>query len=264
MFSLFRRKRDAHPEDEEVTLTEEQRLFHHSSIPDASDLSACISFGDEGPPIGVELLDMNIQGAGLRMPFHLAPSTAADQFVELVVSHALDGWRVTTPARVTRVAKIDEQHVHVGLQFVNLGDLYAQLDDALGRYFNRRSTLRVQPAEGEEVRVRIAYQHHRLRGNAFDVSRTGVGVRLSLVQAAIFKTGEAVHLKLEIPTIKASLEAPASVRHGYRLREDVVLGMEFELDQPCSLSTHRKAFHAYIEGREQRMLELQRRLLRRV
>lgn len=262
MFSLFRRKRADQAEDEPLE-DEDSRLFHHSKVPDAADLSVHLALGDDGPPVAAELVDMNIQGAGLRMPFHVAPSQASDQLVTLYVSHARDGWRVTSPARVTRVVKSGEQHVHVGLQFVNLGDLYAQLDDALGRYFNRRSTLRVQPVEGEEVKVRIAYQHHRMRGNAYDVSRTGVGVRLTLVQAAIFRTGEVVELRLDVPGIRAPLEAPAHVRHGYRVGEDVVLGLEFDLSKACSLASQRKAFHAYIEGREKQILELQRQLARR-
>ncbi|MEZ6018307.1 MAG: PilZ domain-containing protein [Planctomycetota bacterium] len=264
MFSLFRRNRDAaQAAAEAADPTEEQRLFHHSQVPDAADLSAHLSIGDDGLPVQVDLIDMNIQGAGVRMPFHVAPSEANDQLVELVVAHAQDGWRVTSLARVTRVAKFDEQHVHVGLKFVNLGDLYAQLDDALGRYFNRRGDLRVQPEPSATVGVKISYLHHRLRGIAHDVSRTGVGVRMTLVQAATFKTGEIVQLRLDVPTIKTPLEAPAYVRHGYRINDDVVLGMEFDLEKRCSLRDQQKAFHAYIEANERRMLDLQQKLTRR-
>ncbi len=261
MFSLFRRKRNAAPAVEPEG--EDARLFHHSQVPDAADLSAHLALGDDGPPVAVELLDMNIQGAGIRMPFYIAPGSASDQLVTLYVSHARDGWRVSSPARVTRVTKFDDQHVQLGLQFVNLGDLYAQLDDALGRYFNRRSNLRVQPLDGEDVKLRIAYRHHRLRGRAHDLSRTGVGVHMTLVEAAIFKTGEVVQMRLDVPNIKTTLETPAIVRHGYRLGEDVVLGMEFDLSKPCSLAEHKKAFHTYLEERERRMLDAQRQLVRR-
>lgn len=263
MFSLFRRKRNAAEDAASDLDRSEARMYHHGRIPDAAVLVAHLSLGDDGPPVAVELIDMNIQGAGLAVPFHLAPTTASDQYCELVVSHARDGWRVASLARVTRVHKIDEQRVHVGLQFVNLGDLYAQLDDALGRYFNRRSNLRVQPADGQAVQLRIEYLHHRLRGEAHDVSRTGVGVRMSLVQAAIFKTGEQVRLRLQLPTGGAPLETPATVRHGYRLGQDVVLGLEFELDTKCSLAARRKELNAYLEGREQALLALQEQLVRR-
>ncbi len=262
MFNLFRRK----PSEDAATdgqSLEEQRLFHHTRVPDAQDLTVYLSLGDEGPPVLVELLDMNIQGAGLAVPFHLAPTPDHDRIVELAVSHTQDGWRVTTPARVTRVSKLDEQRVHVGLQFMNLGDLYAQLDDALGRYFNRRASMRVLPAEGAQVGVRISYQHHRLRGFAHDVSRTGVGVRMTLVQAAIFKTGEEIRLQVELPEAKGPLEGAARVRHGYRLKEDVVLGMEFDLTKGGTLEAQRKQLYAYIEQREREILELQRRLIRR-
>jgi len=263
MFSLFRRKREAAPSSATTSASGDARMFHHSRIPDAADLVARLSLGDDGPPVTAELLDMNIQGAGLALPFHLAPTSASDQYYELVVTHARDGWRVSSFGRVTRVDKLDDQRVRVGLQFVNLGDLYAQLDDALGRYFNRRSTLRVQPEAGQAVKLRIEYAHHRLRGDAHDLSRTGVGVRLTLVQAAAFKTGEQVQLTLDLPTSDTPLKTPALVRHGYRLGEDVVLGLEFEHDPKCSLAARRKEFHAYIEAREQAILALQQRLVRR-
>lgn len=262
MFSLFTRKRDANDGPTPDPERAESRLYHHSRIPDAEALVAHLSLGDDGPPVAVDLLDMNIQGAGVAMPFHLAPTTASNQFYELAVSHARDGWRVTSFARVTRVEKLDEQRVHVGLQFVNLGDLYAQLDDALGRYFNRRIDLRVAPEEGQSVALRIAYKHHRLRGVAHDVSRTGVGVRMSLVQAATFKTGEQVALTLYLPKSPAPLETPATVRHGYRHQEDVVLGLEFEHDERCSLYKRRKELHAYLAEREQTLLALQKQLMR--
>jgi len=263
MFNLFRRKRGTSDAPAEGRSLEEQRLSLHARVPDAQDLSVYLSLGDEGPTVLVELLDMNIQGAALAVPFHLAPTADDERFVELTVSHAQDGWRVLTPARVTRVSKLDEQRVHVGLQFMNLGDLYAQLDDALGRYFNRRASMRVLPAEGTQVGVRIVYQHHRLRGLAHDVSRTGVGVRMTLVQAAIFKTGEEVRMHVELPGAKSALEGVARVRHGYRLGEDVVLGMEFDFEQGGSLGAQRKQLYAYVEQREREILELQRRLIRR-
>lgn len=258
MFSLFRRKRDVSVPDRA-----ESRSYHHSPIPDAADLVAHLSLGDDGPPVSVELIDMNIQGAGVALPFHLAPTSANDQYYELVVSHARDGWRVSSYARVTRVQKLDDQRVLVGLQFVNLGDLYAQLDDALGRYFNRRSNLRVQPIDGQAVRLRIEYKHHRLHGDAHDVSRTGVGVRFTLVQASIFKTGEQVGLRLQLPSSSTPLETPATVRHGYRLGQDVVLGLEFGFDPECSLSARRKELYTYLAERERAILALQERLVRR-
>jgi hypothetical protein len=263
MFSLFRRKRDAAEDASSDAERAETRAYHHDRIPDAAALVAYLSLGDDGPPVAVELLDMNIQGAGLSMPFHLAPTTASDQYYELTVSHARDGWRVSTFSRVTRVQKLDEQRVHVGLQFVNLGDLYAQLDDALGRYFNRRTNLRLQPGEGQAVTLRVAYKHHRLRGVAHDVSRSGVGVRMSFVQAANFKTGEQVLLTLGLPGSDGPLETPASVRHGYRLEEDVVLGIEFEHDEQSSLHARRKELHAYLAERERALLALQKQLMRR-
>jgi hypothetical protein len=112
------------------------------------------------------------------------------------------------------------------------------------------------------VPVRIGYHHHRLRGVAHDLSRTGVGVRMTLVQAAVFKTGERVELRVDLPNARSPLEVGAHVRHGYRLGEDVVLGMEFDDEAAPMKPDQRKAFLTYLAEREQRTLALQRKLAR--
>ena len=261
MFRLFKRRHDE-PKDSSPESPEEQRLYAHSRIPDAADLTTYLRLEDEGEPILVELIDMSIQGAGIKVPFHLAPVDGHAHYVELVVSHALDGWKVSSLATVSRVQKIDDAFVHVGLQFANLGDLYAQLDDALGRYFNRRASTRVKPALEESLPVKISYEHHRLRGRAQDLSRTGIGVRMTLVDASVLESGEIVKVRFEVPGMKEALEVPARVRHGYRVAEDVVLGLEYDLDKDSALKQNFRRYQDYLAEREKAILDFQLKLTR--
>ncbi|MEM7517665.1 MAG: PilZ domain-containing protein [Planctomycetota bacterium] len=254
-FSLFRRvKRDAGAKAQN-----ESPRNQHPALPEADDLEVHLQLTDQ-QPFKVDLYDMNIQGAEIRLPFHLAPLGGEGELVELDIHHPRDGWRVRAVGRVRKLEKWDDATVLVEVQFSNLGDLYAQLDDALGRYFNRRSAARIKPDIDSVVRVKLAYGPHRVRGAAQDLSRTGLGIVLPLVQAAIFRSGERVKIYLDVPGTKEPFEGVGVVKHGYRSGEDVVLGVEFDLLADSPMKKRRNEFLGYIEQRREEIEAWQLRL----
>ena len=215
---------------------------------------------EDQKPFKVELYDMSIQGAEIVLPFHLAPLGGEGEVVEMDIRHPKDGWQVTAVGRVRRVDKWDDSLVRVEIQFSQLGDLYAQLDDALGRYFNRRSATRVKPELDDSVHVKLAYGPHRLRGVAHDLSGTGLGVTLPLVQAAVFRSGERVTVYVDVPGLKTPLESPGIVKHGYRNGVDVVLGVEFDLLADSPMRMRRNEYLDYVEKRRAEIEAWQLRL----
>lgn len=231
------------------------------ALPEAQDLRVRLQLEGQ-QPFQVDLHDMNIQGAELVVPFHLAPLGGEGELVELDVTHPKDGWQVRALGHVRRLDKVSDSDVLLEIQFTQLGDLYAQLDDALGRYFNRRSATRVKPELESNVRVKLSYGPHRLRGVAHDLSRTGVGVELPLVQAAVFRSGERVKVTLDVPGIAREFEGPGLVKHGYRNGPDVVLGVEFDLLADSPMRKRRAEYLAYVEGRREAMEAWQRSLSR--
>lgn len=252
-FSLFKRGRRDAEETPESPLS-------GPALPDAADLHVMLRL-DGQHPFKVDLHHMNIQGAEILVPFHLAPQREGD-VVELKVRHIKDCWSVTTVAFVRRVAKASDDTVMLELQFTNLGDLYAQLDDALGRYFNRRSATRVKPELENGIKVKLAYGSHRVRGVAHDLSLTGLGATVSLAEAVVFKGGELAQITLDIPECQPELVGPCVVKHGYRVGPSVVLGVEFDLLAESSMRRRRAEYVRFIEQRQAEFEKLQKELSR--
>lgn len=260
-FSLFKRSSRQVPPGPNAPGKDDTAVPLSSALPEAQDLTVTLHLEGQ-QPFKVDLHDMNIQGAEIILPFHLAPLGGEGEVVQLTVEHRRDGWLVTAIGCVRRVEKCGSAKVLLELQFTQLGDLYAQLDDALGRYFNRRSAARVKPEIEMNVRVKLSYGHHRLRGVAHDLSLTGLGVVLPLVQAAVFRSGERVKATIDIPGIAPEFEGPGIVKHGYRSGENVVLGVEFDLLADSPMRNRRAEYLKYVEGRRDAIEAWQRQLSR--
>lgn len=253
-FSLFKRNRPASEE------SQPSRPLS-PALPDAADLHVDLRLAEQHP-FRVELHDMNIQGAQIIVPFHVAPLQGEGEVVELIVKHIQDGWNVTTVAFVRSVEKISSDEVMIDIQFTNLGELYAQLDDALGRYFNRRSAARVRPELASDVKVKLAYGAHRVRGVAHDLSMSGLGATITLAQAVVFKGGERAEVTIDIPDCQPEFVGPCVIKHGYRQGPNVVLGVEFDLLAESPMRKRRNDYVKYIDRRYQAMEAWQQELSR--
>jgi hypothetical protein len=257
LFRLFRsRSEDPNPSTESFSGDEDVQN------PVARELALHLAF--EGAVAErVELFDMNIRGARILVPFQVAPEEAAGQAVLLDVAHESGSWRVEVHATVTQLSLWNDSTVMLEVEFTRLGELYAQLDNALGRYFNRRVSGRVAPAQGERIGVRLAYGPHRVRGLASDLSSTGICARAPLVQAAVFHLGERVKAFIDLPGRGEEIEVPGVVKHGYRHGEDVHLGIEFDLSVESGMTARRTEFLRYIDARRKAGGEISRQALRR-
>ena len=229
------------------------------ALPDAADLHVTLRAGGE-PPFRVRLERMSIQGANIVLPFHLAPLDGS--VAELEIRHIKDHWTVTTAALAREARKASSDSVRVELQFTNLGGLYAQLDDALGRYFNRRAATRITPRFPAEVKVKLAHGAHRARGTAHDLSLTGIGATVSLAEAFPFKGSELAELTLDIPGYQPELVGPVFVKHVHRAGPRAVLGVEFDLLADSPLRARRAEYVRFLKERLSEFERLQRRLSR--
>ncbi|MDC3307234.1 PilZ domain-containing protein [bacterium] len=244
LFRFLRLNRDADPDS--ALTSPDSEAEQQNPVARELVLRATI---DGAPVDGLELFDMNIRGARVLVPFQFAPTEIADQAVALDVEHETGNWTIRVHARMIQLNHWGDDRVMLELEFTRVGELYAQLDNALGRYFNRRDSDRVAPAEHERVGVRIAYGPHRVRGLASDLSSTGLCARAPLVQAAVFQLGEHVKAFISLPGRDEEIEVAGVVKHGYRKSEDVFLGIEFDLSAPCAMTSRRTEYLKYIEQR---------------
>lgn len=234
---LFRRKK---------AKSEDRRQIFRARVLDPDHLSARI-VTPAGNHLTVQVADLSMQGVGLVMPFELDPQLRPEDVVEIEISCEREGWRIKTPAQMRQTHHPDQRNIHIGFQFINTGNLYAQMEDALGLYFNRRGKIRVAPALDAQPLLRISYGGHRLTAKVHDLSASGLKAGLSHVEASVLKVGSKVGIWLTLPGAEIPLEGSGTVRHVRHVGHDDQIGIEYE--QTGTLMKRHAELADYLEER---------------
>lgn len=136
MFFSRRKKERAHERDD-------RRGEYRCVLPADHPVSILVKRSDD-TTFEVEPLDLSVRGASFRTSGKNLEGLVEEEVIELVITIG-EGRQVRTPGVVRR--RIDsEQGTEWGAEFINLGNLYGQWENALGHYLNRRSLIRVEPA----------------------------------------------------------------------------------------------------------------------
>jgi len=227
----------------------EKRGQERAQLPDADCLVVQIQ-RPEGEVIHGELIDLTIGGAGIRVPEEYG-SMKSEDLAHLLLAHPLDGWEVKTPIRLSRVTPSGEGHVLLGFQFINEGNLFAQLENAMARYFNRRHATRVTPELDEQLPVSLRWGPHRVHARAQDLSGDGLGLSVDLVSAMHLEVGLSVQVRLELPDGKEIIQVESEVRRMQRVEDRVFLGLCFEIDEQTHTFDGSQAIRDYVEKRKE-------------
>ena len=140
--------------------------------------------------------DLCIQGANVRVSRDAVPYLHVDQVIAARIEHIKEGWSVTSPCMVRSIETTARFYVKVGIEFINSGDLYSQLDDQLGKYFNRRETDRVRVGAGN-LGLRLSRKAMRLQATVHDLSELGIGAWVDHVQAVRLNVGDTLKFRLK-------------------------------------------------------------------
>jgi PilZ domain len=237
---------------------EEQRRLYRAAV-DPEMIRATVTRGDEEPLL-VGVTDLSLEGAGIEIPFHLDPEFEAGDLVDLALSHMHDGWSVTTSAQVEQTHPKIGANVPYGLTFLGTGSLYAQMEDTLGRYFNRRRHERVRPDLDKDVEVRLRQGGHRPRGPMHDLSSSGMCVAIDLVAAVSLKTGAQVEIRFELPGCKGEFEGRANLVARRRLGPKEFVSLEFDLQAGGSLAERHGDLVGYVARRSEQIAAFSRAL----
>lgn len=130
----------------------------------------------EGRIVPANLVDLSAKGVGLHTAQSLEEQLPVGAIVMVRIAHPIDGWQVETSAEVRNLGMTGDEHQHVGLRFVNEGNLFTQLESALGRYFNRRKGGRTAASADEQTFVTVRWNDDQAEGRVYDLSPTGTGV----------------------------------------------------------------------------------------
>ncbi len=140
--------------------------------------------------------DLCIQGANIRVSREIVPYLHVEQVIAARIEHPREGWSVTSPCMVRSIEDTSGFYVRVGVEFINSGDLYSQLDDQLGQYFNRRTSDRVQTGP-DRFGLRLSRKAMRINATVHDLSELGIGAWVDHVQANRLEKGDTLKFRLD-------------------------------------------------------------------
>lgn len=191
--------------------------------------------------------DLCMGGVGAAFPREKDPQWKEGDVVEIEVQSLSHG-KVRSPARVVYSKALDERLVRYGFEFINAGDLYAQLDTFYERLFNRRSSMRVRPSLDRKVKLVLTLDGRKREATIAEISATGVGLVLAPGQGAGIEAEQRVGVEFKLPGTKEPFRGHATVVSAKATPERVVLGLVFEL-QGAQVT----ALEAFIEARAAEM-----------
>jgi PilZ domain len=156
--------------------------------------------------------------------------------------------KVTTPGKLVHTAA-DGAHTRLGFEFVNIGDLYSQLDAFYSRIFNRRRAVRVRPELDRKLTVQMRWSDKELKANVTNVSETGVGIAVPVESAKALEGVDKVAIELKLPGKTEPLRGAAFVRNKSTAAGQLLCGLMFDFDEPSDLATRRAEIGVYVEKR---------------
>ncbi|MCC7014633.1 MAG: PilZ domain-containing protein [Planctomycetes bacterium] len=199
-------------------------------------------------PLRVELLDLSMHGAGLRVPFAHDRNLKVGDVIELRIGSMMRN-EVATTARVANVAADGQTHIRYGVEFTNLGALYSQLDSYYARHFNRRKQLRVLPSLDKRVHATLKFGGEELRVPVFDISEGGVGVTLTKDSAARVAELGVLDIALQLPGVDKPISCRTQIRHRTPMRNNILVGLEFEVEGERAIGARMGDVLAFVKAR---------------
>jgi len=252
---MFFRKKKKGPEPKAPELPE-QRAHYRIRPPEDDPLRIWLEL-PSGEQVEAALLNLTISGAGVRAPVTAAGPLSREDVLGITIQSTWDSWSIRTPVMVLGAQPADDGSVDYSVQFINLGNFYSQMEDALGRYFNRRARLRVRPEMDRPLSAQLSSGGQSMWGTVYDLSTEGMGLVLGHVEAARLTPDAEGIVRFRLPGSKAEMVGGVFIRRHRSLREQDVVGLEFDLGSPEGFAQHHAALEEYCVECERQMAELE-------
>ncbi|MCP5020279.1 MAG: PilZ domain-containing protein [bacterium] len=211
-----------------------RRELKRNAIPDSETLvvELDLSNGDMAP---ADLYDLTIEGSAVIAPEDLVAEINEGDVLQFTLAHPMHGWSVCTPAKVIRSVPQGPGQTLIALQFINTGNLYSQLDNAMGRYFSRRRNNRVHPDKGKVIDVKVADGSTQFTGKIYDISTEGIGITLSQEEGRQLHPDMPLSAAFMLPNSDQLIQGEISVRQRRMMGDMAFVGALFS-EQFCGYS----------------------------
>jgi len=226
----------------------EQREFYRRVLEEDDSMRVLLERFEHNE-LEASLLDLTMRGAGVRVPAPEGQAPKVSDVLEVTIQSQRDGWEIRTPGIVRQVKAQKGGAILCGIEFINLGNLYSQMDDTLALYFNRRSRVRV-PAEADSpISADLASTGHRLTAVVYDLTTKGIGLLVRHAEATPLRVDAAAIVRLKLPDSKNDMEGRAFIRQHRALHYQDVVGLEFDLRQTEGFAAYQDQIAAFCARR---------------
>ena len=252
---FFHRKR--------VQSFQESRVRDRLVLPDAEELVVEMDLEDgQTPVIPGDLHDMHVNGGSVTIPIDLAEKLSPGIIVQLTVAHPGHAWTVTTPACVMHTYPEGAGQTRVGFAFMNMGNLYAQLDNAMVRYFNRRRGTRFFTALDKSFQATCIHKSQSITGRVHDLSRTGMAFVVDKPMVSGLTDGSNMSVSFYLPESDQEISGAGRVVSARDLGEHTFFGVDFDVDDAEGFGAHQEIISKYVLERRHLTEDYERALER--
>lgn len=200
-----------------------------------------------------ELIDLSAHGVGLNVNRERAKALHIGDAIEVGISRLSHG-KVITPAKLVYMASGSEKMQRLGVEFINIGNLYSQLDGLFARVFNRRSSNRVRPSLDRKLYVHVSWNGTSHKGTVVNISENGLGLTIPAAEAGDMLGTKEVSFSMRLPGEQTDIQGRATVRSVNVVADRVIVGLMFDFEN-SGMAQHRQAIVSYIE---RRVLEIEK------
>jgi c-di-GMP-binding flagellar brake protein YcgR len=198
-----------------------------------------------------ELVDVSVGGAAARFTLAHDPGLARDEVVELCLAGPDRPSAVQTAARVIYVEQGGAQHWRYGFDFIDVGDLYSQLDEFYAQCFNRRRAERVEvPPEGR-VLTRLEWSGGKVDCSVHDISTVGMGAWLAPDKASRLEGAVRLYARLRLPGVGSEIGGPVVLQHRTPVRSRMLIGFGFDLSAEGGFRDFERELSEYVQRRRE-------------
>lgn len=205
-----------------------------------------------GSAVSGDLVDVSAGGAAVRFASERDPDLRVGQSVQLAFNSLLHGGEILVQVRVASVRGEDDWRRY-GFEFLQVEDLFRQLDSYYFNFFNRRRRIRVRPALDARLPLTIEWGGEELTQQVSDLSALGLGFNTNKASAARLEGVTEVQVHFPIPKTEHVIRTPAGVRHVTKLSRGILFGLEFLEDGESALAGQQAILRKYVKARERDM-----------
>ena len=213
---------------------------------EVGQLSVQLSGQAMAPVVG-QLVDLSIHGVGVRLPGGRSSDLIGGDVYDVRIGSKIHP-DIATPVQL-RSAVEEEESWRYGFEFIDIGDLYGQLDDFFVRYFNRRTNKRMRLLGSERIPLEMSWDGGSRTVQVADISGSGVGFALSAQDLPALEEGDWVAVSLRLPGVEQPLSGYATLARLTLLADRFVLGLAFDLDDPEGFGATRHLLEGFVDER---------------